>query len=110
MFIEDGNWKARWNPDKTVPENRTLSQAEDEKFQKHETNSADGGLAFSSFVLCYLGEIGSQAVQFHSQFLCTLAFLELRQHDALRALAALEPPAPSDGFQVGPGVLDRRLS
>ena len=26
MFIEDGDWKARWNPDKAVPENHTLTQ------------------------------------------------------------------------------------
>ena len=62
-------------------------------------------LAFSHFVLgCFRG-IGSQA----ARFLCTLAFLELRQHDALLVLATLEPPSPSDGSQLGPGVLDRRL-
>ena len=76
-------------------ENRTLTQAEDEKFRKHETNYAAVGLAFFPFVLGCFGGIGSQA----ARFLCTLAFLELRQHDALRERAGLAPLSPSDCSQ-----------
>ena len=78
-------------------ENHTLTQAEDEKFRKHETNYAAVGLAFFPFVLGCFGGIGSQA----ARFLCTLAFLELRQHDhdALRERAGLAPLSPSDHSQ-----------
>ena len=37
MVAGDWDWKARWNADKNVLENHTLTQAEDEKFRKHET-------------------------------------------------------------------------
>ena len=40
-----------------------------------------------SFIFGCFGGIGSQA----ARFLCTLAFLELRQHDALSARAGLAP-------------------
>ena len=83
----DGDWKARWNADKTVLENHTLTQAEDEKFRKHETNYAAVGLAFFPFVLGCFGGIGSQA----ARFLCTLAILKLRQRDALRERAGYLP-------------------
>ena len=76
-------------------ENRTLTQVEDEKFRKHETNYAAVGLAFFPFVLGCFGGIGSQA----ARFLCTSAFLELRQHDALRECAGLAPLSPSDRSQ-----------
>ena len=91
MVTGDGDWKARWNADKTVLENHTLTQAEDEKFRKHETNYAAVGLAFFYFVLGCFGGIGSQA----ARFLSTLAFLELRQHDALRERAGLAARSPS---------------
>ena len=47
------------------------------------------------FVLGCFGGIGSQ----EARFLCTLAFLELRQHDALRERAGLAPLSPSDRSQ-----------
>ena len=37
MVTGDRDWKARWNADKNVLEDHTLTQAEDEKFRKHET-------------------------------------------------------------------------
>ena len=83
MVTGDGDWKARWNADKTVLENHTLTQAEDEKFRKHETNYGLVGLVFFPFVLGSIGGIGSQA----ARFLFTLAFLGHRQHDALRERA-----------------------
>ena len=69
--------RARWNANKTVHENHTLTQAYGEKFRKHETNYAAVYLAFFPFVLGCFGGIGSQA----ARFLCTLAFLELRQYE-----------------------------
>ena len=51
MVAADGDWKARWNADKTVLENHTLTQAEDEKFPKHGNNYAAVGYAFFPFVL-----------------------------------------------------------
>ena len=51
MVTGDGDWKARWNADKTVLENHTLTQAEDEKFRKHENSYAAVGLAFFPLVL-----------------------------------------------------------
>ena len=95
MVTGDGDWKARWNADKTVLENHTLAKAEDEKFSKHESSYAAVGYAFSPFVLGCFGGIGSQA----ARFLCTLAFLELRQHDALRERAGLAPLSPTDRSQ-----------
>ena len=59
---------ARWNTDKPVLENHTLTQAEDERFRKHEFGV---GLAFFVFVLGCFGGKGSQAFI----FLCTLASL-----------------------------------
>ena len=75
-----------------VLENHTLSKAEDEKFSKHESSYAAVGYAFSPFVLGCFGGIGSQA----ARFLCTLAFLELRQHDAISERAGLAQLSPSD--------------
>ena len=60
---------ARWNADTTVLKNHTLTQAEDEKLRKHETNYAAVGLAFFPFVLGCFCRVGSQA----AKFLCTLA-------------------------------------
>ena len=73
MFTGDGDWKARWNADKTVLENYTLTQAEDEKFKKHETNYAVVGLAFFRIVVGCFGFIGSQA----ARFLCAFLFWNL---------------------------------
>ena len=47
--------------------------------------------AFFPFVLGCFGGIGYQA----ARFLCALAFLELRQHDAIRERAGLAPLSPS---------------
>ena len=106
MVTGDGDWKALWNADKTVLENHTLTHAEDVKFRKHETNYAAVGLAFFPLLLGCFGGIGSQA----PRFLCTLAFLELRQHDALCERAGLARflllIAPSFAL----GVFSRRLS
>ena len=82
MVTGECYWKARRNTDKTGIENHTLKQLADEKFRKHETTYAFGG-------------IGSQA----SQFLCTLPFLELRQHDAIRELTGLVQLPLSDRSQ-----------
>ena len=95
MVTADGDWKARWNADKTVLENHTLTQAEDEKFCKHENSYAAVGYAFFPFVLGYFGGIGSKA----ARFLCALAFLEFRQHDAIRERAGSAPLSPSDRSQ-----------
>ena len=95
MVTADGDWKARWNADKTVLENHTLAKAEDEKFSKHERSYAAVGYAFFPFVLGCFGGIGSQA----ARFLCALAFLELRQHDAIRDSAGLPPLSPADRSQ-----------
>ena len=68
------------------------------KFRKHENSYAAVNLAFFPFVLGCFGSIGSQA----ARFLCNLAFLELRQHDAISeraGLAPLSPPDESDHFQ-----------
>ena len=78
-----------------VVEKNTLTRAEDAKFRKYTTNYAAVGLAFSPFVLGCFGSIGSKA----ARFLCTLAFLELRQHDALRERAGLAPLSPTDRSQ-----------
>ena len=51
--------------------------------------------AFFPFVLGCFGGIGYQA----ARFLCALAFLELRQHDAIRERAGLAPLSPSDRSQ-----------
>ena len=85
MVTGDGDWKALWNADKTVLENHTLTQAEDEKFSKHKNRYAAVGYTFFPFVLGCFGCIGSQA----ARFLCALAFLELQQHDAIRERAGL---------------------
>ena len=61
------------------------TQAEDGKFQKDETNYAAVGIAFFPIVLGCFGGIGYRT----ARFLCTLAFLELRQLDAIRAFAGL---------------------
>ena len=49
----NGDWKPRWNADKTVLENHTvtLTQAKDDNFQKHEANyaAASMGHAFNPF-------------------------------------------------------------
>ena len=95
MVTADGDWKARWNADKTVLENHTLAKAEDEKFSKHESSYAAVSYAFSPFVLGCFGGIGSQA----ARFLCALTFLELRQHDAILERAGLAPLSPSDSAQ-----------
>ena len=86
----------RPDADKTasVLENHTLTQAEDEKFHKHETNYAFVGFACFPFVLGCCGGIGSQA----ARFLCTLAFLELRQHDAWPCFPLLIALSFSLGF------------
>ena len=70
----DGDRKARWNADKTVTvlENHTL--------RKHKPIMLLSVMPFFPFVLGCFGGIGSLV----ARFLCTLAFLELRQHDALR--------------------------
>ena len=39
MVTGDGDWKARWNANKTALESHTLTQAEDEKFHKHENRT-----------------------------------------------------------------------
>ena len=75
MVTGDGNWKARWNADKTVLENHFLTQAEDKNFPKHETNYAAAALAFFFLFIYCFGGIGSQA----ARFLCTLVFIELRR-------------------------------
>ena len=95
MVTADGDWKARWNADKTVLENHTLAKAEDEKFSKHESSYAAVGYAFFPFVLGCFGGIGSQA----ARFLCALAFLEIRQHDAISECAGLAPLSPADRSQ-----------
>ena len=95
MVTADGDWKARWNADKTVLENHTLAKAEDEKFSKHESSYAAIGYAFFPFVLGCFSGIGSQA----ARFLCALAFLELRQHDAIRERAGLAQLSPADRSQ-----------
>ena len=82
MVTRECYWKARRNADKTGIENHTLKQVADEKFRKHETIYAFGG-------------IGSQALR----FLCTLPFLELRQHDAIQELSGLVPLPLSDRSQ-----------
>ena len=92
MVTADGDWKARWNADKTVLENHTLAKAEDEKFSKHERSYAAVGYAFFPFVLGCFGGIGSQV----ARFLCALAFLELRQHAAICERAGLAQLSPSD--------------
>ena len=58
------------------------------------------GYAFFPFKFCsglfwWSQGIGSQA----AIFLCALAFLELRQHDAIRECAGLAPLSPSDCSQ-----------
>ena len=70
-------------------ENHTLTKAEDEKFSKHESSYPAVGYAFFPFVLGCFGGIG----------LSSLAFLELRQHDAICERAGLAPLSPSDCSQ-----------
>ena len=79
------------NADKLV---LTLTQAEGEKvkFLKHKSNYAAVGLAF--FLGCF-GGIGSHAEKLYA-LRCTLAFLEVRQHDAFRERAGLAQLASSD--------------
>ena len=105
------NRHQRTDADKTVLENHTLTQADDEKFSKLENNHVAIGLAFFPFVPGCFGGIGSQA----ARFLCALAFLELRQHDDICQRAGLAPLSPSDcsgdnapSFALG--VFDRRQS
>ena len=95
MVTAVGDWKARWNADKTVLVNNTLTKAEDEKFSKHECSYAAISYAFFPFVLGCFGGIGSQA----ARFLCALAFLEIRQHDAISECAGLAPLSPADRSQ-----------
>ena len=59
-------------------------------------NSVLLSLPFFPFVLGCFGGIGSQA----GKFLCTLAFLELRQQDVLRERTRLAPLSPSDRSQL----------
>ena len=66
-----------------------------EKFSKYESSDAAVGYAFFPFVLGCFGGIGSQA----ARFLCALAFLELRRHDAIRERAGLALLSPSDRSQ-----------
>ena len=73
MVTADGDWKAQWNADKTVLENHTLTQAEDENFCKHENSYAAVSYAFFPFALACFGSICSQA----ARFLGALAILEL---------------------------------
>ena len=61
--------------------------------------------AFFPFVLGCFGGIGYQA----ARFLCALAFLELRQHDAIRERAGLALLSPSDRSQFRARCFDRRL-
>ena len=97
-LLEIGIGKALWNADKTVLENHTLTQAEEEKFLKHENNYAAVCLAFPLLSLAvFFGCIGSQA----ARFVCTLASLELRQDDALSEHVGLAQLSPSDSFQFG---------
>ena len=49
-----------------------------------------GGPSLSSLCLDCFGGIGFQT----ARFLCILAFLEFRQHDAIRELAGLAPLSP----------------
>ena len=60
-----------------------------------ESSYAAVGYAFFPFILGCFGGIGSQA----ARFLCALAFLELRQHDAIRESAGLAPLSPADRSQ-----------
>ena len=53
MVTADGDWKVLWNADKTVFENYTLTQAEDEKFSKHESSYAAVGLCLFSFQVLF---------------------------------------------------------
>ena len=94
MVTEDGDWNARWSADRTLLENHTLRQAEDEMFRTQETNYAAVCLAFFPFVRGCFGGIVSQA----ARFLCILALLELRQHDAIWA-SSLAPLCNSDRSQ-----------
>ena len=47
MVTGDGDWKARWNANKTALESHTLTQAEDEKFHKHENSYSAVSYVFS---------------------------------------------------------------
>ena len=64
LVTGDEDWKARWNADKTVLENHTLTQAEDKKFRKHDTSYAAVDLAFFPFVLGCFAEFAPRRRDF----------------------------------------------
>ena len=95
MVTGSGDWKAKMTADGKKFLNPTLTQAEAGKYKKHEEGYAAVGMSFVAFVVGSFGNFGSDA----ARFLYALAFLELRQNDAMRAKATLPPLSPTDRAQ-----------
>ena len=95
MVSANGDWKSRWNPDRTKFLNPSLAQKEQSKDTKHASNYAKIGYGFLPFVLGSFGGIGNSA----ARFLQALAFCETQQNDDLRAKTGLPPLDPSDRSQ-----------
>ena len=85
MVSANGDWKSRWNPDRTKFLNPSLAQKEQSKDTKHASNYAKIGYGFLPFVLGSFGGIGNSA----ARFLQALAFCETQQNDDLRAKTGL---------------------